>query len=70
MCAGTVANPETVKCAETHPTTGDVCKLDAVHSQHSDAQVKQHQTATGLKWPTLHELDPHEGYNDYVTRGV
>jgi hypothetical protein len=56
-----------VPCAETHPVTGDACSLDVAHVQHSDARVKQHLAKNGSKWPTLHELDPHEGYNDYVT---
>jgi hypothetical protein len=56
-----------VPCSETHPASGDVCSLDTAHVQHSDARVKQHVAKNGAKWPSLHELDPHEGYNDYVT---
>ncbi len=67
MCSKTVKTSGFVACTEAHPTTGDVCKLDVAHVQHSDALVKQHKSANGMKWPTLHELDPHEGYNDYVT---
>lgn len=52
-----------VPCTEAHPTTGDVCKLDTAHVQHSDARVKQHIAINGVKWPSLHELDPAEGYN-------
>ena len=59
-----------VNCTEVHPQSGDVCKLDAAHVQHSDPIVKQHQAANGSKWPSLAEIAPNEGYNIYVTRGV
>ena len=67
MCSNTVKTEGFVPCTEAHPTTGDVCKLDTAHVQHSDARVKQHQANNGMKWPLLSEIDPHEGYNDYVT---
>jgi len=56
-----------IQCVEAHPTSGDVCSLDVAHIQHSDARVKQHISKNGMKWPLLSEIDPHEGYNDYVT---
>src|SRR5271157_1126546 len=55
-----------IACEATHPTTGNVCNRDKDHVQHADPQVKQHVASNGVKWPTLHELDPHEGYNDTV----
>jgi hypothetical protein len=55
-----------VNCTEKHPRSGDVCELDKDHVQHSDPRVKQHRASNGVKWPSLHELDPHEGYNDVV----
>jgi hypothetical protein len=64
------AQADFLPCSETHPTTGDVCSLDRIHVQNSDPKVKQHVAANGIKWPTLHELDPKEGFNVYVTRGV
>jgi hypothetical protein len=54
-------------CTEAHPITGDVCSLDSNHVQNSDPRVKQHVSKNGMKWPLLSELDPAEGYNDYVT---
>jgi hypothetical protein len=56
-----------IACTQTHPTSGDVCALDIAHVQHSDARVKQHVSANGVKWPLLCEIDPAEGYNDFVT---
>ncbi len=56
-----------VPCSETHPSLGVACSRDTAHVQHEDAQVKQHVAANGVKWPSLHELNPHEGYNDFVT---
>ncbi len=56
-----------IQCVEVHPTSGDVCSLDIAHVQHSDARVKQHAAKNGMKWPLLSEIDPAEGYNDYVT---
>jgi hypothetical protein len=56
-----------VICAEKHPNTGDTCSLPHTHTLSSDAPVKQHRAANGVKWPTLHELDPAEGWNDVVT---
>jgi len=58
---------ESVSCTETHPTTGDVCSLDAAHVQDSDARVKQHLASNGVKWPLLSQIDPAEGWNDHVT---
>lgn len=58
-----------VPCSELHPTTGDVCKLDTAHVQHSDPRVKQHIATNGSRWPLLSQIDPNEGYNDYVTFG-
>jgi len=54
-------------CMAPHPTTGAPCTKKDGHTSNPDAREKQHTAANGLKWPTLHELDPHEGYNDYVT---
>lgn len=51
-----------VPCKEAHPKTGDTCLYDAVHAQHPDPLVKQHQAPNGIKWPSLQELDPKEGY--------
>jgi hypothetical protein len=59
-----------IQCVEVHPASGDVCSLDVAHIQHSDARVKQHVAKNGAKWPSLSEIDPHEGYNVYVTRGM
>jgi len=56
-----------IQCVEAHPTSGDVCSLDVAHIQHSDARVKQHVAKNGMKWPLLSEIDPAEGFNDYVT---
>jgi hypothetical protein len=56
-----------IPCAEAHPQSGDVCSLDTAHVQHSDARVKQHVAKNGMKWPLLSEIDPKEGFNDYVT---
>jgi hypothetical protein len=57
-------------CTHVHPTTGDVCALNPNHVQDLDPRVQQHVSERGVKWPSLHELAPEEGYNDYVTRGV
>jgi hypothetical protein len=52
-------------CMEQHPRTGEGCvKQDDHNIPEKDAPTRQHITADGrLKWPTLHELDPAEGYN-------
>jgi len=54
-------------CQEKHPQSGDVCSREAAHAQSSDPLVQQHITANGLKWPSLRELAPNEGYNEFVT---
>jgi hypothetical protein len=54
-------------CTAPHPKTGTACTKEEGHVNSSDAQERQHAGPNGLRWPTLHELDPHEGYNDYVT---
>jgi len=56
-----------ISCTEVHPKTGEPCSLDIAHVNHADARVKQHVTASGMKWPSLAALDPAEGWNDYVT---
>lgn len=53
-------------CLSNHPTTGDACKLDMDHVHDGDPRVKQHVASNGVKWPTLHEIDPHEGWNGPV----
>lgn len=57
-------------CTEVHH--GYPCEKPLGHSDKSnDAATRQHIANEGrLKWPTLHELDPNEGYNDYVTHRV
>jgi hypothetical protein len=55
-----------VLCAEKHPKTNDTCTLPETHTLSSDAREKQHRSINGLKWPTLHELNPNEGFNDFV----
>jgi hypothetical protein len=59
-----------VICAEKHPKTGDTCDLPQTHTASTDPQVKQHRAPNGVKWPSLHELDPAEGYNTYVTHRI
>lgn len=56
-----------IPCSETHPTSGEKCTLDTAHVQNSDVRRKQHITVSGMKWPMLTELDPVEGFNDFVT---
>lgn len=53
----------TCTCLAVHPQTGDECTLPDKHNVANDAQVKQHVTAGGYKWPDLHILDPNEGFN-------
>jgi len=53
-------------CGAVHPTSGSVCTREDDHTANSDPRVQQHLASNGVKWPTLHELDPHEGYNDAV----
>jgi hypothetical protein len=53
-------------CDARHPRTGDSCTKALDHVFSRDPQVKQHVALNGVKWPTLHELDPNEGYNDAV----
>jgi hypothetical protein len=57
-----------VICGSPHPKTGALCIKEEGHINDQDARVQQHLAAGNLKWPTLHELDPNEGFNDYVTR--
>ena len=52
-----------MNCTEIHPTTGAACAREAEHVNSPDPQVRQHVADNGVKWPTLHELDPAEGYN-------
>lgn len=53
-------------CNATHPTTGDACSKPGTHAQATDPREQQHATANGLKWPSLHALDPSEGWNGPV----
>jgi len=55
-----------IVCKAIHPTLGASCTRDKDHVQHGDPQVKQHVASNGVKWPTLHELCPEEGYNTSV----
>lgn len=51
-------------CTETHPQTGEICSLKSIHSNlANDAVTRQHVTELGHKWPSLHTLDPTEGWN-------
>lgn len=56
-------NENVVFCTATHPTTGEPCIKYADHVENSDATERQHLTEGNRKWPTLHELDPAEGFN-------
>jgi len=61
-----VANYEI--CNAKHPKTDAVCTKNPEHVKSTDPLVQQHFAgAAGLKWPLLNEIDPGEGYNDYVT---
>jgi hypothetical protein len=53
-------------CGAVHEASGSVCTREENHTADSDPRVQQHLASNGVKWPTLHELDPHEGYNDAV----
>ncbi len=53
-------------CTEKHPKTGAICTKLSDHVDDLDARVRQHFAFGNLKWPTLHELDPNEGWNDTV----
>lgn len=53
-------------CNATHPNTGDYCSKPGEHAQSKDPREQQHETPTGLKWPSLHSLDPTEGWNGPV----
>lgn len=57
-------------CTQTHPVTGDACTRESDHVQSPDPKEKQHHAVNGVRWPTLHELAPHEGYNDFVPRSL
>lgn len=50
-------------CGATNPSNGSGCTLPDEHNLANDARVRQHVTDTGYKWPSLHELDPNEGWN-------
>lgn len=56
-----------IQCIKVHPKTGDPCTLDRNHTKDDDPKVQQHVAANGVKWPLLSEIDPDEGYNDFVT---
>jgi hypothetical protein len=60
------ATAKETTCTAVHPVTGDVCSKSSVHFFSHNPQVKQHIASNGVKWPSLHELDPAEGYNDFV----
>jgi len=53
-------------CMAPHPKSGSLCIKEEDHVNSSDPRIQQHVAADGLKWPTLHELDPKEGWNDSV----
>jgi len=55
-----------IVCGVVHPSLGEFCVRDKDHIQHADPQVKQHVASNGVKWPSLHELCPEEGYNTSV----
>jgi hypothetical protein len=40
--------------------------LDVSHQFSPNALIKQHVAANGVKWPSLHELDPNEGWNEIL----
>lgn len=51
-------------CTATHPRTGDQCTKGISHdAETNDPHTRQHEAVNGVKWPTLHQLDPGEGWN-------
>lgn len=50
-------------CDVRHPRTDEMCSKFPGHTADIDPSVQQHEAVSGVKWPTLHELNPSEGFN-------
>lgn len=61
------ATAKETTCGAISTVYGVTCVKPSSHASSHNPQEKQHVASNGVKWPSLAELDPNEGFNVFVT---